>query len=59
MTHQYNIQNTLVNRKLRAGECIFQEGEKGDVAYIIDRGFVEISTMIDGKYTILNTLNTH
>jgi EAL domain-containing protein (putative c-di-GMP-specific phosphodiesterase class I) len=40
----------------KAGECLFSEGDKGDFAYIIDYGKIEISTIINGKNTILNIL---
>ena len=56
MNYKYGIENKLPNRQLSAGECIFREGDQGDVAYIIDQGLVEISTFIDDQYTILNTL---
>ena len=56
MNHKYNLEQKLPNRNLAAGECIFREGDQGDVAYIIDDGLVEISSIIDDQYTILNTL---
>lgn len=46
----------LPKRYFKAGECLFSEGDKGDFAYIIDYGQIEISTVINGKYTILNIL---
>jgi EAL domain-containing protein (putative c-di-GMP-specific phosphodiesterase class I) len=52
----YKIQPKLPRHHLRAGECLFREGDPGDFAYIIDEGEIEISTLIDGQYTVLNTL---
>lgn len=52
----YKIQPKLPRRHLRAGECLFREGDPGDFAYIIDEGEIEISTFIDGQHTVLNTL---
>lgn len=52
------INSSLPKRHLRAGECIFLEGDKGDYAYIIDEGEIEISTFIDNKYTVLNLLKS-
>ncbi|MCS7148923.1 MAG: EAL domain-containing protein [Geminocystis sp.] len=42
--------------KFRAGEYIFREGDKGDVAYILEEGVVEIIATIDGTPTFLNVL---
>ena len=58
MNRKYNLEYKLPNRRLKAGDCIFREGDKGDVAYIVDYGVVEISSIIDDQYTILNTLKT-
>lgn len=52
----YTVEQKLPNRRFKSGDCIFQEGDKGEVAYIIDDGFVEICTVIDNKPTLLNTL---
>lgn len=46
----------LQRRQVLAGEYIFEEGEPGDYAYIIEEGEVAISTVIDGKPVILNIL---
>ena len=56
MTNEDNVIKELPHLKLKSGECIFSEGEKGDFAYIIEEGVVEISTVVNGRYTILNTL---
>lgn len=42
--------------KFRAGEYIFREGDRGDVAYILEEGVVEIIANIDNSPTVLNTL---
>ena len=53
----YKIQPKLPRRHLKSGECLFREGDPGDFAYIIDQGEMEISTFIDGQYTVLSTLS--
>ena len=53
----YKVQPKLPRRHLKSGECLFQEGDPGDFAYIIEKGEIEISTFIDSKYTVLNTLS--
>lgn len=53
-----NIEQKLQNLRFRAGECIFREGDKGNVAYIIEEGLVEITTVVNNRPTILNTLKT-
>lgn len=50
------IRDSLPKRHLKAGECLFSEGENGDFAYIIDEGEIEIATVINDQYTVLNTL---
>ena len=48
----------FIERKVfYAGDRVFKEGEKGDRAYIIERGLVEIFKLIDGKEVILGTIN--
>jgi len=39
-----------------AGTRIFAEGEKGDYAYMIEKGYVEISSNINGKKDVLAIL---
>ncbi|MGI0479685.1 EAL domain-containing protein [Geminocystis sp. CENA526] len=57
MNQEYDIENQFLNRTLTTGECIFQEGDKGDFAYIIEQGEVEISTVTpENERIILNTL---
>lgn len=51
-----NIEQKLKNLRFLAGECIFREGDKGNVAYIIEEGLVEITTVVDNRPTVLNTL---
>lgn len=46
----------LRRRRIPAGDIIFQEGDPGDYAYIIEEGEVAISTVIDGKPVTLNVL---
>lgn len=53
-----NIDQKLQNHRFLAGECIFQEGDKGNIAYIIEEGLVEITTVVDNCPTVLNTLKT-
>lgn len=59
MLEKYDFAQKFPNQRLEAGECIFLEGEKGNFAYIIDEGEVEISTTsADNKKIILNILKT-
>lgn len=53
-----SIGQELQNLRFQAGECIFREGEKGDIAYIIEEGVVEIVTESDKRVTVLNILTT-
>lgn len=46
----------LQTRLLQAGERLFEEGEPGNYAYIIEEGEIEISTMIQSQRTVLNVL---
>lgn len=57
MTKQGHYEG-LRRRRISAGELIFQEGDPGDYAYIIEEGEVEISTIIDHQPIILNVLKT-
>ncbi len=45
-----------LRRVFAPGEEIFREGEAGDVAYIIERGRVEISNLVDGRRQVLAVL---
>ncbi|MDJ1181249.1 EAL domain-containing protein [Roseofilum sp. BLCC_M91] len=47
----------LQTRRVQAGESIFYEGDRGDFAYIIEEGQVEIWTQVEDKRQILNHLN--
>lgn len=47
----------LQTRRVKAGDSIFYEGDRGDFAYIIEEGEVEIWTQVDHKRRILNHLN--
>jgi diguanylate cyclase len=59
MLEKYDFSQKFPNQRLKAGECIFTEGEKGEFAYIIDEGEVEITTIsTDNQKIILNTLKT-
>lgn len=51
-----NTEQKLQNRRFLAGECIFREGDKGNIAYIIEKGLVEITTVVNDCPTVLNTL---
>ncbi|WP_324281887.1 EAL domain-containing protein [Cyanobacterium aponinum UTEX 3221] len=51
-----NTEQKLQNRRFLAGECIFREGDKGNIAYIIEKGLVEITTIVNDCPTVLNTL---
>jgi EAL domain-containing protein (putative c-di-GMP-specific phosphodiesterase class I)/CRP-like cAMP-binding protein len=50
------FKNNFPKLHLQKEQCLFKEGDKGDFAYIIEEGIIEISTLIDDKYTVLNTL---
>lgn len=52
-----NIES-LTKRTLKAGECLFSEGDKGDFAYIVEEGEMEIATIVDGKHQVLNVLQS-
>jgi EAL domain-containing protein (putative c-di-GMP-specific phosphodiesterase class I) len=43
----------LFRHTVPAGALIFREGEVGDVAYIVDRGRVEIAALRGGRKTVL------
>ncbi|BAQ63243.1 EAL domain-containing protein [Geminocystis sp. NIES-3709] len=59
MNQKYDIEQKFLNRTLQVGECIFQEGDKGDFAYIIDEGEVEISTITaTNERIVLNVLQS-
>lgn len=48
--------NSLYSQVYPAGSVIFTEGETGDVAYIIEEGHIEISTIEHGESVVLGTL---
>ncbi|WP_017293414.1 EAL domain-containing protein [Geminocystis herdmanii] len=59
INQESDIDNQFLNRSLTTGECIFTEGDKGDFAYIIEEGEVEISTVTpENKRLILNVLKS-
>jgi EAL domain-containing protein (putative c-di-GMP-specific phosphodiesterase class I) len=59
INQESDIDNQFLNRSLTTGECIFTEGDKGDFAYIIEEGEVEISTVTPkNERIILNTLKS-
>ena len=39
----------------RAGEKVIQEGDEGDVLYVVDRGQLDCSKIIGGESTYLKT----
>jgi diguanylate cyclase len=53
---KYQPYQELYTRHFKIGESIFQEGDEGDFAYIIEIGEVEIWTVINGKRLVLNVL---
>jgi EAL domain-containing protein (putative c-di-GMP-specific phosphodiesterase class I)/CRP-like cAMP-binding protein len=53
---EYRQFEQLRRRKLKAGECLFKEGDPGDYAYIIEEGEIEIFRQIDHEKHTLGTL---
>ena len=49
-------QDDLERIKIQAGEAIFDEGDFGDRAYIIEDGIVEISRKVGGEKMTLGTV---
>ena len=49
-------QDDLERIKIQAGEAIFDEGDFGDRAYIIEDGIVEISRNVGGENMTLGTV---
>ena len=45
-----------MNQKVNKGVPIFHEGETGDCAYIIEKGSVELSILINGTQKKIGTL---
>lgn len=45
--------SAIALRRFGAGDVVFQEGDPGDFAYLIEEGEVEISTSIDGEPSVL------
>ena len=43
-------------RRFAPGEVIFREGEAGDVAYIVEEGRVEISSLVNGRKHVMAVL---
>ncbi len=52
----YRYYDRLRQRRLKPGECIFTEGDRGDYAYIIDQGSVEIFTTLEDQLYVLSVL---
>ena len=46
-------------KKFAAGQVIFEEGARGDVAYVIESGRVEIYKTIDGRKVTLGHIKTN
>jgi CRP-like cAMP-binding protein len=44
------------SRTFVAGETLLKEGERGDVAYMVEHGQVEVSKTVDGRKVVINTL---
>ena len=49
-------QDDLERIKIQAGEAIFDEGDFGDRAYIVEDGIVEISRKVGGEKMTLGTV---
>ena len=49
-------QDDLERIKIQAGEAIFDEGDFGDRAYIVEDGIVEISRKVGGEKITLGTV---
>ena len=49
-------QDDLERIKIQAGEAIFDEGDIGDRAYIVEDGIVEISRKVGGEKMTLGTV---
>ena len=49
-------QDDLERIKIQAGEAIFNEGDFGDRAYIVEDGIVEISRKVGGEKMTLGTV---
>ena len=49
-------QDDLERIKIQAGEAIFDEGDFGDRAYIVEDGIVEISRTVGGEKMTLGTV---
>ena len=48
-----------LNRKIcEVGDIIFQEGDEGDCAFLIEEGMVEISVMIEGRQLQVNKIGS-
>ena len=43
--------DTEITKNISAGTLVFQEGEPGDCAYIIQSGEIELSMLINGKHS--------
>jgi diguanylate cyclase len=53
---EYRQFEQLRRRRLKAGECLFKEGDPGDYAYIIEEGEIEIFRQIAHEKHTLGTL---
>lgn len=51
-----NPLDRLRKRTLRAGDVLFEEGDEGDFAYILEEGAIEIQSVIHDKLVTLTTL---
>jgi signal transduction histidine kinase len=48
-----SLQRAAMRKPLTPGQEIFKEGDKGDGIYIVGRGTIEISTLIQGERKVL------
>ena len=52
--------NQILDRiTFEAGKIIFEEGDDGDFAYIIESGEVEISKIVSGEWKVLALMHEH
>lgn len=53
---KYQLYKESYIRRIKTGESVFEEGDQGDFAYIIEEGEVEIWTMVNDQRLVLNIL---
>ncbi|MBN4064634.1 cyclic nucleotide-binding domain-containing protein [Dehalococcoides mccartyi] len=52
-----DLADSLTLQHLEKGEMLFEEGDQGDVAYVIDTGEIEILKISENRQVLLNVLN--